>query len=108
MSVGLPVIATAVGGNTDAIVNGETGLLVAAKAPHELSAAILALAADPARRARMGKAASDRVEKVFSLTACVARYVRLYQGAAAIGTMAVQHIIEGTDKTGKPIVRTGG
>jgi len=79
MAHGLPVIATAVGGNLDAVVPGETGLLVPPRAPTAMAEAIAALAGDAALRSRMGEAGRRRVEAEFSLDACVRLYVDLYR-----------------------------
>lgn len=78
MGCGLPVIATRVGGNIDAIVDGESGFLVPVKDPAALGAAIVALHDDGGLRHRMGAAARQRVIEHFSLEACVTRYVDFY------------------------------
>jgi glycosyltransferase involved in cell wall biosynthesis len=62
---GRPLIAADVPGCREAVRPGETGLLVP---PHDVDAlaeAIAALAADPQRRARMGRAGRQRVERHF-------------------------------------------
>lgn len=70
MAAGLPVVASPVGANREALEDGVTGLL--ADAPGEWVAAIGRLAADPALRAAMGEAGRVRVaeryaeEKVFA------------------------------------------
>jgi glycosyltransferase involved in cell wall biosynthesis len=79
MAANVPAVATAVGGNIDAVVNNETGLLVRAHDPKALGAAILRLAKDPALRRRFAEAARRRAEERFSLDACVGRYERLYR-----------------------------
>ncbi len=79
MAASLPAIATAVGGNIDAVGDGDTGLLVPAKDAKALAAAIVRLAGDPMLRRRFGDAARLRVERRFSLDACVERYDRLYR-----------------------------
>jgi len=79
MAAKLAVIATAVGGNLDAIVDGESGILVSPRDPRALSAALMRLANDPALRRRLGEAARHRVERQFSLERCVARYEKLYR-----------------------------
>lgn len=94
MARGLPVIATAVGGNLDAIVNGESGLLVPAKAPQALAQAIVSLADDPELRSSLGAAARCRVINLFSLEACVRRYANLYKSGAQFGRVAAQVLIE--------------
>ena len=58
---GLPVVAPASGGPLDLVDDGATGYLVRPGDPDALSAAVAALAADPALRARLGAAARRRV-----------------------------------------------
>jgi glycosyltransferase involved in cell wall biosynthesis len=80
MAAQLAVIATAVGGNPDAIVDGESGILVRPRDARALAAALKRLAGDPALRRRLGEAARARVQERFSLESCVAHYERLYRG----------------------------
>lgn len=80
MAASLPVVATRVGGNTEAVADGETGLLVPPSAPAELGAALLRLAHDQALRRAWGRAGRIRLETEFSSDACVAAYERLYTG----------------------------
>jgi glycosyltransferase involved in cell wall biosynthesis len=82
MASGLPMIATAVGGNLDAIVHGSTGLLVPAKVPETLAEAILKLSEDSDLRTRLGSSASAAVEREFSLEVCVSAYERLWRALA--------------------------
>lgn len=79
MAANLPVVATAVGGNVDAVRDNDTGLLVRGKDPKALAGAILRLAKDPVLRRRLGDAGRSRVERRFSLNACVERYEKLYR-----------------------------
>jgi glycosyltransferase involved in cell wall biosynthesis len=65
MAVGLPVIATRVGGIPEMVIHGETGLLIPPNSPEALSEAIRELAKDPMRRRAMGIAGRDRIEKYF-------------------------------------------
>ncbi|MGL4241562.1 MAG: glycosyltransferase, partial [Beijerinckiaceae bacterium] len=81
-AAGLPMIATDVGGNPDAIADGQTGRLVPARAPEALALAVLELAADAGTRRRLGDAAAAEAEGRFSLEACVAAYARLWRGHA--------------------------
>ena len=78
MAAARPVIAFAVGGIPEAVVPGETGILV----PHcdvaALSSQVLALLHDPARRRRMGAAARRHVEMHFSLRTSAEQFLRLY------------------------------
>jgi glycosyltransferase involved in cell wall biosynthesis len=79
MAAGLPVIATNVGGNAEAVLHGETGIIVPAKRPEVLGEAILELALDKDKRARFGKAGKARITEQFSLERCINAYESLYQ-----------------------------
>ena len=79
MAANVAAVATAVGGNIDAVLDNETGLLVRPNDRAALAAVILRLAKDPALRRRLADAARHRVEQCFSLTACVGRYEKLYR-----------------------------
>lgn len=78
MAAGLPMVVTDVGGNAEAVVHGDTGLVVPAKSPEALSAALLAMASDP-QRAAMGARGRQRVATVFSMDACLRGYRDLYE-----------------------------
>jgi glycosyltransferase involved in cell wall biosynthesis len=95
MARGIPVLATAVGGNLDAVVQGESGVLVPVQTPAALAAAILELAQDPSLRARLGTGGRERVQTLFSLDACVRRYVNLYRGIGALNGRPAQTVIDG-------------
>lgn len=78
MAAGLPMIVTDVGGNPEAVLDGETGFVVP---PHDTAAigkAILRLAPDPVLRQRLGAAGKARVEQNFSLERCVDAHEALY------------------------------
>jgi len=66
MASGTPAIATAVGGNRDAIVDGESGLLVPPGDPVRLAAAIERLLLDAPLRALMGVRARERAQERYS------------------------------------------
>ncbi len=74
-----PVIATRVGGVTDIVVDGETGILVPSGDRDAIVRAVLGLAADSATRVRMGNAGRRRVEEHFSKAAMVEKYASLYR-----------------------------
>ncbi len=78
MAAGLPVVATAVGGNPEVVRDGETGVLVPARAPDALARAARDLAAAPAARRALGEAGRRRVETAFTIDRMVADYVRAY------------------------------
>ena len=83
MAAGLPVIVTDVGGNAEAVRDGVTGIVVPPHSPSYLGAAILRLAKDEQLAMRMGQAARQRVQELFSLEACVSQYVEVYSAVAA-------------------------
>jgi glycosyltransferase involved in cell wall biosynthesis len=93
MAAKLAVIATAVGGNLDAIVDGESGILVRPRDPLALAAALKRVAGDPALRRRLGEAARTRVEERFSLERCVARYDRLYRAMGESNARPIAHVL---------------
>jgi glycosyltransferase involved in cell wall biosynthesis len=61
MASGLAVVASAVGGLTDYMVDGENGLLTPAQNPEALATSIQRLVDDPVLRARLGAAARQTV-----------------------------------------------
>jgi glycosyltransferase involved in cell wall biosynthesis len=75
MSVGLPVVAPAVGGLAEVVVPGETGVLIPpvpeSDLPAALAAAVLQIAGDDVLAQRMGAAAAARARAVFA-PACMA------------------------------------
>jgi glycosyltransferase involved in cell wall biosynthesis len=79
MAAGKPVIATAVGGNAEAVVHGETGLLVPPRSSQALAQAMIGLLTDPERCAKMGKAGRARVEQRFTLAGMVRSYEQVYE-----------------------------
>jgi glycosyltransferase involved in cell wall biosynthesis len=65
MSCGLPVVATAIGGIVDQIVEGDTGFLVPENDILAMSRAMLQLAEDPMLRERLGRKARRRAVEFF-------------------------------------------
>jgi glycosyltransferase involved in cell wall biosynthesis len=86
MATGTPVIASRIGGLTDLVVDGETGLLVPPRDVDALADAIQGLLRDDAYRRRLGAAARSRFA-TFSADAVVPRieaaYERVLTGAAS-------------------------
>ncbi len=78
MASGLPVLATAVGGNAELVQGGVTGHLVAAGDAPALARGLLQMATERDASAAMGRAGRERVLRCFSLPAMVAGYQGLY------------------------------
>lgn len=66
MAAGLPVVATAVGGVGEAVIDSETGYLVPAKDPKALAEKIAELIKQPELRERFGRSGRERVRAEFS------------------------------------------
>jgi len=78
MACRLPVLATAVGGNPELVVAGQTGTLVPAADVERMAHALLDYYRDPERARREGEAGRERVVEHFSLEAMVNRYSQVY------------------------------
>ena len=79
MAAGKPVVATDVGGCAEAVVHGETGLIVPPEDPAALANAILYLLQNPEQARRMGEAGRKRVEEHFTVDAMVRKHIELYE-----------------------------
>jgi glycogen synthase len=92
MACATAVVASAVGGIPEVVVDGETGVLVPVdlssdepmspvdpdRFARDLAAAINALVSDPARRAAMGVAGRERAAGTFSWSSVADRTIELY------------------------------
>lgn len=83
MAAGLPIVVTGVGGNTEAISDGRSGLVVPPANPPALADAIVRLANDADLATVLGRTARQYVHEHFSNRACVDRYEALYDGLLA-------------------------
>jgi glycosyltransferase involved in cell wall biosynthesis len=81
-----PVVATAVGGLRDLVVDGETGLVVPSRDPAALRTALDQLLGDPALRRRLGSAGRLRAQERFSWDSVTDATLAAY--AEAAGTMS--------------------
>lgn len=84
MACGVPVIATAVGGHTDTVVDGLTGDLVRPRDPRALGSAVRRLLGDNMRRLAYATAALDRARQVYSWQRCADQIVALYEGLVRV------------------------
>lgn len=73
------LVATAVDGTTEVILDGETGLLVPPQSPPALATALLDLLGQPEKARHMGNAARHRVGTLFSLDRQVEQTSQFYQ-----------------------------
>ena len=78
-ALGVPAIVTDVGGLPEIVGDGETGLVVPPRDARALADAIMALVADPARRAAMGAAAVRRVADVFDYRESARQFAALFR-----------------------------
>ena len=74
-----PVVATAVGGTPEIILDGETGILVPPKDPEALARAVVELLNDPGKAGRLATSGRERVSRQFSLQSCIARHEQIYR-----------------------------
>jgi glycosyltransferase involved in cell wall biosynthesis len=80
MAAGLPIIATNVPGNEDAVADGKNGLLVKAKSPKALSEAAIQLLKNDSLRTRMGKN-SITMSKKYDWSIIAEKYIEAYDFA---------------------------
>jgi glycosyltransferase involved in cell wall biosynthesis len=78
MACGVPVIASAVGGFLDTVVDGATGMLVPPRRPDRLAAAMRRLLAEPFWREAYGTAGVDRALSRYSWDRIAAGTVAVY------------------------------
>jgi phosphatidylinositol alpha-1,6-mannosyltransferase len=74
-AAGRPVVSTKLGGITDAVEDGKSGILVEAGRWSELSDVILGLLADESARREMGQFGRERVQTEFDWPIVAGRYV---------------------------------
>lgn len=86
MATGLPVVATAVGGNPELVVDGETGRLVPAADPALMSEVLHDYCLSAEQRIAHGQAGRQRVEQMFSMESMVDGYLGVYD--ALLGNAA--------------------
>jgi glycosyltransferase involved in cell wall biosynthesis len=79
MAVGLPIIATAVGGNPEIVVPDETGYLVPPSDPATLAEAIIGMCGEQSRWLAMGEAGRKRVACNFEVRRMAGDYEQLYR-----------------------------
>lgn len=83
MASALPVVATAVGGNPEAVSADTTGVLIPSDDPTMMADAVLRLVTSPSLAAELGGAARRRVEERYGARAMVRRLEAIYDAVAA-------------------------
>jgi phosphatidylinositol alpha-1,6-mannosyltransferase len=79
-AAGVPSVAGRSGGSDEAVVDGQTGLVVDGRSAQEVRAAVERLVTDGELRARMGLAARDRAVSSFSYDTLVERLLPVAAG----------------------------
>jgi sugar transferase (PEP-CTERM/EpsH1 system associated) len=86
MSTGLPVVATRVGGIPEVVFDKSTGILVPPGDPIALASALAMYVKQPALAAQHGAAGRERIEQIYSITAMLTAYTKLYDSLCAAKT----------------------
>lgn len=79
MAAGLPVVATDVGGAREAVVENETGFLVASDDDRAMTEKLIGLLENPKKAAEMGARGRLRIEENFSCAAQLENTITLYR-----------------------------
>jgi type III pantothenate kinase len=82
MACGVPVVASAVGGLIDTVVDGRTGVHVPPRDPERLAAELGRLLADPERRAAYGRAGVKRARRLYDWDRLAAATLDVYARVA--------------------------
>ncbi|MBM9512999.1 glycosyltransferase family 4 protein [Desulfogranum marinum] len=77
--LGKPVVATNLGGNSEIIEHGVSGILLESHSQLEISRTLLALLSDEAKCERLANQAKQTIREKFSLERMIAEYVQLYE-----------------------------
>ena len=85
MACGVPVVATAVGGMIDTVVDGRTGLHVPPRRPQELAATLAPLLADASLRRALGAAGARRARERYGWARVASATRQSYAAVLAAG-----------------------
>jgi len=86
MAAGIPVIASAIGGNPEVVVHGENGMLVPTGNAELLAEAILKISSDAEMLKQMGKKAREHVASKFSIEENVNKIQNVYEEILCLDT----------------------
>ena len=81
MAAGKPVVATKVGGNSELVLDGDTGFLIDPESPESISDRVVQVLRDKERAVCMGERGRRRVQDKFSFRAMVDAYQSYYDRA---------------------------
>jgi len=81
-SIGLPIIATDVGGTREIITTDETGILIKARDVGQLAEELRRLCADAELREKLGKNARMLIERKFNWDKITGEYIKVYTSMA--------------------------
>ncbi|HVL99656.1 MAG TPA: glycosyltransferase [Egibacteraceae bacterium] len=104
MACGVPVVASAVGGQIDTVVDGVTGVHVPARAPDRVAAALRELLDDPARLGALGAAGAARARERYGWDRVAACTLEAYPRAHAVDA----RVTAGGEPAPAPIAGRGG
>jgi glycosyltransferase involved in cell wall biosynthesis len=79
MAAGKPVVATDVGGNREAVMDGETGFLIPTNKDAELVSVLVKLISDKELRKRFGTAGRLRLERTFDIRQNLTKIQEIYE-----------------------------
>jgi len=79
MAVGIPVVATDVGGTKELVIDGQTGYMVPNGDFEAMAQSLLRLACDSSLRKKIGVAGRKRIENDFSFASRLSRIETLYE-----------------------------
>jgi D-inositol-3-phosphate glycosyltransferase len=88
MACGVPVLASAVGGLIDTVVDGVTGAHVPPRSPERIAEALRVLLADDRRRRALGAAGAKRARERYSWSRVADQTLRAYDGLVAAPALA--------------------
>ncbi len=83
MATGLPMIVTKVGGNAEAVIDGENGIVIPPVDTEAFRAALVRMHSDPAARRTMGRRSRELVEQRYSLQDMCRKHEALYLSLCA-------------------------
>jgi D-inositol-3-phosphate glycosyltransferase len=92
MACGVPVVASAVGGLVDSVVDGVAGVHVPPRRPDLLAGVLAGLLADPARRAALGAAGARRARRRYGWDRIARGTLQVYAGLTAPSTARARQV----------------